>query len=87
MPARRVANIVRTLTWTCFCYVHRGLYEKDRAAFALLLALKILACEDLAAGALASRQRASRRRASGGAAGGADDQVEGEGGRGVRTSG
>jgi dynein heavy chain len=40
-PAKRIENIISTLTYTCWSYIVRGLYEKDKLLFSLQLALKI----------------------------------------------
>ena len=40
IPAKRIANIVEELTFSTFLYIGRGLFEKHKAVFALLLALK-----------------------------------------------
>ena len=40
-PKKRIKNIINTLTYLCFTYITRGLYEKDKLLFCLQLALKI----------------------------------------------
>ncbi|OHT04931.1 Dynein heavy chain family protein [Tritrichomonas foetus] len=40
-PKKRIENIINTLTYLCFAYIARGLYEKDKLLFCLQLALKI----------------------------------------------
>ncbi|KAH0792655.1 Dynein heavy chain family protein [Histomonas meleagridis] len=40
-PKKRIENIINTLTETCWAYIIRGLYEKDKLLFCLQLALKI----------------------------------------------
>ncbi|KAK8898529.1 Dynein heavy chain 5, axonemal [Tritrichomonas musculus] len=40
-PKKRIENIINTLTHTCWAYIVRGLYEKDKLLFNLQLALKI----------------------------------------------
>ncbi|KAK8835297.1 Dynein heavy chain 5, axonemal [Tritrichomonas musculus] len=40
-PAKRIENIIKKLTYTCWSYIIRGLYEKDKLLFCLQLALKI----------------------------------------------
>jgi len=41
MTAKRIQNIVECLTFSTFCYTARGLYEKDKLLFTILLTLKI----------------------------------------------
>lgn len=48
---KRVNNIVDTMTYTCYRYINRGLYEKDKVSFKLIFVFKIL----VAAGKLESR--------------------------------
>lgn len=38
----RVANIINTLTYRVYRYINRGLFEKDRITFKLMVSLKIL---------------------------------------------
>ena len=40
IPAKRIGNIIEELTFATFLYISRGLFEKHKALFALLLALK-----------------------------------------------
>ncbi|OHT09327.1 Dynein heavy chain family protein [Tritrichomonas foetus] len=40
-PLKRIENIIKKLTFTCWSYIIRGLYEKDKLLFCLQLALKI----------------------------------------------
>ncbi|KAF1322413.1 Dynein heavy chain, outer arm, partial [Globisporangium splendens] len=42
LVSKRVTNIVDTLTYTVCRYINRGLYEKDKLSFLLMIALKIL---------------------------------------------
>jgi dynein heavy chain len=42
LASKRVGNIVEAMTRLTFRYVSRGLFEQDKLAFSLLLALKIL---------------------------------------------
>eukprot|EP00762_Andalucia_godoyi_P004467 ANDGO_08124.mRNA.1 Dynein gamma chain len=48
--AKRIENIISNSTFSIFKYVQRGLYEKDKLMYSLLLALKI----DLVAGKISS---------------------------------
>lgn len=43
VPARRVANIVDTLTHQIYLYIQRGLFERHKLPFALMLSLAVLA--------------------------------------------
>lgn len=38
----RVTNIIETMTYMCYRYINRGLYEKDKLTFVLLVTMKIL---------------------------------------------
>lgn len=38
----RVTNIIETMTYMCYRYINRGLYEKDKLTFILLVTMKIL---------------------------------------------
>jgi dynein heavy chain len=40
IPAKRIFNIIEELTFSTFLYIARGLFEKHKSVFALLLALK-----------------------------------------------
>ncbi|GLD99919.1 hypothetical protein PINS_up008647 [Pythium insidiosum] len=40
--SKRVSNIIDTLTYLVYRYVNRGLYERDKLSFLLMIALKIL---------------------------------------------
>lgn len=44
LPAHpgRVTNIIETMTYMCYRYINRGLYEKDKLTFVLLVTMKIL---------------------------------------------
>ncbi|TMW55127.1 hypothetical protein Poli38472_013889 [Pythium oligandrum] len=42
LTSKRVSNIIDTLTYLVYRYVNRGLYEKDKLSFVLMIALKIL---------------------------------------------
>ena len=42
LPSKRIANIIDTLTYKIYLYITRGLYEKHKLVFALMLANKIL---------------------------------------------
>lgn len=41
-PPGRVTNIIETMTYMCYRYINRGLYEKDKLTFVLLVTMKIL---------------------------------------------
>ncbi|KAJ1489262.1 dynein heavy chain and region D6 of dynein motor-domain-containing protein, partial [Baffinella frigidus] len=41
IPAKRITNIIEELTFNTFLYIGRGLFEKHKEVFALLLALKV----------------------------------------------
>ncbi|CAM9820352.1 unnamed protein product [Heterosigma akashiwo] len=42
LASKRVANIIETMTYITYRYVNRGLYEKDKLTYVLLLTLKVL---------------------------------------------
>lgn len=42
LASKRVHNIIETMTYIVYRYVNRGLYEKDKLCFILLVTLKIL---------------------------------------------
>jgi dynein heavy chain len=42
LASKRVGNILEGLTYVVYRYINRGLYEKDRISFLLVIALKIL---------------------------------------------
>ena len=42
LASKRVSNIIETMTYMTYRYVNRGLYEKDKLTFVLLVTLKIL---------------------------------------------
>ena len=42
LAQKRVANIMSTMTYSTYRYVNRGLYEKDKLAFLMIVTLKIL---------------------------------------------
>lgn len=42
LVSKRVSNIIDTLTYIVYRYINRGLYEKDKLSFLLMIALKIL---------------------------------------------
>ena len=44
VPARRAANIIQHLTYEVYLYVSRGLFERHKLLFALMLALKVGVC-------------------------------------------
>lgn len=37
-----MTNIIETMTYMCYRYINRGLYEKDKLTFVLLVTMKIL---------------------------------------------
>lgn len=41
LPTKRVENIIEELTFHVFKYVNRGLFEKDKTAFMLMMCFKI----------------------------------------------
>ncbi|CAM9612971.1 unnamed protein product, partial [Ectocarpus sp. 12 AP-2014] len=42
LASKRVTNIIETMTYMCYRYINRGLYEKDKLTFVLLVTMKIL---------------------------------------------
>jgi len=42
LASKRVANVIETMTYIVYRYVNRGLYEKDKLTFVLLVTLKIM---------------------------------------------
>ncbi|RLN87140.1 hypothetical protein BBJ28_00011147, partial [Nothophytophthora sp. Chile5] len=47
LASKRVANIIETMTYISYRYINRGLYERDKLTFILLLTLKILVTDSL----------------------------------------
>lgn len=41
LPNKRMANIMDHLTWEIYLYIQRGLFERHKLVFALILATKI----------------------------------------------
>ena len=41
-PNERVKNIIKSLTYTVYRYINRGLFEKDKITFVLMVCIKIL---------------------------------------------
>lgn len=41
LPAKRVENIIRYLTFYVYKYVNRGLFEKDKISFILMMCFKV----------------------------------------------
>jgi len=42
LPAKRVENIIKFLTFHVYRYVNRGLFEKDKITFILMMCFKIM---------------------------------------------
>ena len=42
LPSKRVENISRYLTFHVYRYVNRGLFEKDKVTFILMMCFKIM---------------------------------------------
>ena len=42
MPSKRVDIIIKSLTFHVFKYVNRGLFERDKTSFILVIVFKIL---------------------------------------------
>ncbi|KAF1318062.1 Dynein heavy chain, partial [Globisporangium splendens] len=49
LGSKRVANIIETMTYISYRYINRGLYERDKLTFVLLLTMKILVTDSLLA--------------------------------------
>ncbi|CCI47848.1 unnamed protein product [Albugo candida] len=47
LASKRVANIIETMTYLSYRYINRGLYERDKLTFILLLTVKILVTDGL----------------------------------------
>ncbi|RHY37518.1 hypothetical protein DYB25_000117 [Aphanomyces astaci] len=47
LASKRVANIIETMTYISYRYINRGLYERDKLTFILLLTMKILVTDSL----------------------------------------
>jgi len=47
LASKRVTNIIETMTYITYRYVNRGLYEKDKLTYVLLLTLKVLVTEGM----------------------------------------
>ena len=41
MPAKRIKNIIEFMTYTIYLYIQRGLFERHKLIFALMLTNKI----------------------------------------------
>lgn len=41
LPSKRMANIMDHMTWEIYLYIQRGLFERHKLVFALILATKI----------------------------------------------
>lgn len=50
LASKRVSNIIDSMTYIVYRYINRGLYEKDKLTFVLLVTLKILVTEKLLTG-------------------------------------
>lgn len=42
LASKRVVNIIESMTYVCYRYINRGLYEADKLTYLLLVTLKIL---------------------------------------------
>lgn len=42
LPSKRVENIIEYLTYFVYKYVNRGLFEKDKITFILMMCFKIM---------------------------------------------
>ena len=42
LPVKRVENIIKYLTFNLYRYVNRGLFERDKITFILMMCFKIL---------------------------------------------
>jgi dynein heavy chain len=49
LASKRVVNIIETMTYITYRYINRGLYEDDKLAFIMILAMKILVTMQLPA--------------------------------------
>ncbi|KAJ0399007.1 hypothetical protein P43SY_008327 [Pythium insidiosum] len=47
LASKRVANIIETMTYITYRYINRGLYERDKLTFVLLVTMKILVTDNL----------------------------------------
>ena len=41
MPAKRITNIIEHMTYSIYLYIQRGLFERHKLTFALMLTNKI----------------------------------------------
>ena len=42
LPSKRVTNIIESMTYVVYRYINRGLYERDKTSFKLIIMFKIL---------------------------------------------
>mmetsp|Transcript_23212 Transcript_23212/g.34068 ORF Transcript_23212/g.34068 Transcript_23212/m.34068 type:complete len:1122 (+) Transcript_23212:47-3412(+) len=42
LPSKRVTNIIESMTYVIYRYINRGLYERDKTSFKLIIMFKIL---------------------------------------------
>mmetsp|Transcript_13743 Transcript_13743/g.31844 ORF Transcript_13743/g.31844 Transcript_13743/m.31844 type:complete len:4493 (+) Transcript_13743:136-13614(+) len=42
IPSKRISNIIELLTYSTFCYICRGYFERHKEIFVLMLAMKVL---------------------------------------------
>ncbi|RYE83259.1 MAG: hypothetical protein EOO65_04250, partial [Methanosarcinales archaeon] len=47
LASKRVANIIDSMTYVVYRYINRGLYERDKLLFVLLVAVKVLSVAEL----------------------------------------